>query len=292
MTKLSVRLLAASAAIIFIISVLAAAENRGDSAVYRLYNPNSGEHLLTRDCTEKTRLSQGGGFNYEGVAFYVADRQGRRLRPLHRLYLASGMHLYTIDQQEVSNLQYQPGNRYEAVVGYIADRPQRNTVPLYRLYNGTSHFFTTNEQEKNDYLNQPGARMEGILGYVWTTGSSNPCDSYATGPGYPYPPTGPLPPVYPPQGRGYPAMYSQSNYTGTSLSLDRDWAGSNDWNSRNNRVRSIRVPFGWTVTVYDKTNFRGRSQIITGNWSPQPNDSWYGKVRSIRVLRGQQRFPQ
>ena len=61
---------------------------------------------------------------------------------------------------------------------------------------------------------------------------------------------------------------------------------------RNNRVRSIRVPFGWTVTVYDKTNFRGRSQIITGNWSPQPNDSWYGKVRSIRVLRGQQRFPQ
>ena len=92
------------------------------------------------------------------------------------------MHLYTIDQQEVSNLQYQPGNRYEAVVGYIADRPQRNTVPLYRLYNGTSHFFTTNEQEKNDYLNQPGARMEGILGYVWTTGSSNPCDSYAPGP--------------------------------------------------------------------------------------------------------------
>ena len=53
MTKLSVRLLAASAAIIFIISVLAAAQNRGDSAVYRLYNPNSGEHLLTRDCTEK-----------------------------------------------------------------------------------------------------------------------------------------------------------------------------------------------------------------------------------------------
>ena len=290
MTRISVRPLAAALAAIFIISAFAAAQNRGDSAVYRLYNPNSGEHLLTRDCAEKARLSQGGGYNYEGVAFYVADRQGRRLLPLHRLYLASGMHLYTVDQQEVNNLQYQPGNRYEGVVGYIAERPQRNAVPLYRLYNGASHFFTTNEQEKAQYLYQPGARMESILGYVWTTGRSNPCDSY--NPGYPYPSSGPLPPVNPPQGRGYPVMFSQSNYTGTSLSLDRDWAGSNDWNTRNNRVRSIRVPFGWSVIVYDKTNFRGRSQTITGNWAPLPNDYWYGKVRSARVMRGQQGFPQ
>jgi hypothetical protein len=262
------------------------AQNRGNQAVYRLYAPSSGEHLLTRDCNEKQTLTQTGQFQYEGVAFYVSAQARGRTVPLHRLVLSSGEHLYTVDSQEMNNLRYDPGNRYEAVLGYISAYPQRGTIPLYRLYNGSQHFFTTSEQERNDYLSR-GGRQEGIMGYVWTTGN-NPCDSYGGVYPQPYPNPYPNPNPYPYPGQGnrnFPTIYTDSNFGGSSQVLQSDWAGSSGI-FNNTRLRSNSVPNGWTVTVFDRTNFRGRSQVVTGNWSPAPNDYWYSRVKSIRVQRG------
>jgi hypothetical protein len=290
MLKNNSRPVVATLFVILIFALSAAAQYGGTTAVYRLYNASNGDHVYTRDCNEKNSLQQS-GYNYEGVAFYISTNSRGRTRPLYRVYLTSGEHLYTTDQQELNTLRYTPGNREEGILGYISDRGGRNLVPLYRLYNGTLHFFTTNEQEMSNYLSQ-GGRQEGITGYVWTSGS-NPCDSYGAYPNqYPnqYPPR-PYP--YPqPINRGVPTIYSLGNFGGNALPIDRDWPGSSDWDRDSNRVRSIQVPLGWSVVVYDKTNYRGRSLNITSNWSPQPNDYWYNRVRSIRVYRGQAPFPQ
>lgn len=42
-----------------------------DNAVYRLYNPNDGQHMLTASHDEAVRL-QSLGWTYEGIAFYAA----------------------------------------------------------------------------------------------------------------------------------------------------------------------------------------------------------------------------
>ena len=42
-----------------------------ENAVYRLYNPNDGQHMLTASHDEAVNL-QGLGWEYEGIAFYAA----------------------------------------------------------------------------------------------------------------------------------------------------------------------------------------------------------------------------
>ena len=249
---------------------LALAQNRDYSAVYRLYNPQLGRHLFTRGCDEKTSVAQS-GFNYEGVAYYVAKQQKRNTVALHRLYLGEGGHLYTTDQQEINSLGQNPANRYEGIIGYIAVNQQRNTVPLYRLYNGKSHFYTSSDLEKNSYLQQPGARFEFITGYVWTSGE-NPCESYS-----------------PPTVRGhFPVVYAQMNFNGPAMAVQQDWPGNSDWDGNPQRIRSIRVPQGRPIMVYEKRNYRGMSYLVTSDWAPQPGDWWYGKIRSIKVNPGPQ----
>lgn len=85
-----------------------------------------------------------------------------------------------------------------------------------------------------------------------------------------------------------PVIYSQTNFSGTSMAIVRDWPGANDWDGKPNRVRSIRVPHGHPVMVYEKKNYKGRSYLVTSDWTPQPGDWWYGKIRSIRLNPGPQ----
>jgi hypothetical protein len=67
------------------------------------------------------------------------------------------------------------------------------------------------------------------------------------------------------------------------MAVERDWPGHLDWEGHPNRIRSIRVPPGWRLIVYDNRSYRGRSKTLTTNWSPSMNDWWSGRVRSIRV---------
>ena len=68
--------------------------------VYRLYNPNSGEHLYTKDINEKTYLDEI-GCNYEGIAF-TAINGGQHVYRLFNPY--SGEHHYTKNTTEVTDL--------------------------------------------------------------------------------------------------------------------------------------------------------------------------------------------
>ena len=69
--------------------------------VYRLYNPNAGDHHYTMNEAERDNLVSV-GWKYEGVAW----RSGGNV-PLYRAYnpnAKAGAHHYTVDTLEIDNL--------------------------------------------------------------------------------------------------------------------------------------------------------------------------------------------
>ena len=134
-------------------------------AMYRLYNPNSGEHFYTADAEEKDNVVNA-GWTYEGIAWTAPAKSET---PVYRLYNPnSGEHFYTTKEIERDSLT-PLGWRDEGIGWYSADE---NDVPVYRLYNPNAvgvyeagaHFYTMKEEEK-DYLDEVGWNYEGIGWY-------------------------------------------------------------------------------------------------------------------------------
>ncbi len=145
--------------------------------MYRLYNPNSGEHFYTSKMKEAKSLING-GWKYEGVA-WVAPKESSK--PVYRLYNnISGEHHYTTSMREAKNLYTTAsGNNtdediigqgwdFEGIGWYSAD----DGTALYRLYNPNatgdkepgSHHYTKSKKER-DTLMAIGWRDEGIGWY-------------------------------------------------------------------------------------------------------------------------------
>ena len=128
--------------------------------MFRMYNPNSGEHFYTGSAEERQILVDA-GWKYEGVGFN-APVVGE---PVYRLYeAATGEHLYTMDRVEVYTL-LASGWSYENVAWNSA---KQDEVPQYRLRNpnatvGRYHF--TSSQEERDWLISLGWIDEGIGWY-------------------------------------------------------------------------------------------------------------------------------
>lgn len=134
----------------------------GSDAVYRLYNPNSGEHLYTLDGAERSNLVRL-GWNYEGIAWYSPESSGV---PIYRLYNPyNGDHHYTLSMDECNSLT-PLGWIFEGTALY-SDSNQG--VVLYRLFNPYelgpgAHHYTMSAAER-DGLTQIGWRSEGIAWY-------------------------------------------------------------------------------------------------------------------------------
>ncbi len=92
----------------------------------------------------------------------------------------------------------------------------------------------------------------------------------------------------PPPVPGDPVIYAQINFNGPAMAIVRDWPELRDWDGSPHHVRSIRVPQGRPIMVYEKKNYRGKSYLVTSDWTPQPGDWWYGRIRSIKVNPGPQ----
>lgn len=121
-------------------------------AVYRLYNPNTGEHFYTVNEAEYQSL-QNVGWKDEGIGWYGADHGD----PVYRLYnpnAQGGDHYYTLSRGEAESL---------VSLGWIADN---NWAPAFYSYGGTdlyvaynpnaqsgAHNYTTNLAEQNNLLN-------------------------------------------------------------------------------------------------------------------------------------------
>lgn len=142
-------------------------------SMYRLYNPNSGEHFYTKDSNEKKHLVSV-GWHDEGIG-WIAPRAGEAV---YRLYNPNaGDHHYTLNASE-RDMLIRVGWNYEGI-GWYSDPSQG--VTLYRAYNPNAvagaHHYTTNLSEYN-HLISIGWKPEGISWH-----GVNPTRSAAAGNG-------------------------------------------------------------------------------------------------------------
>jgi hypothetical protein len=129
--------------------------------MYRLYNPNSGEHFYTKDAKEKNDLIDC-GWNFEGNGWKAPSTSNT---PVYRLYNpVAGEHHYTMDAAE-RDMLVSKGWNYEKIGWYSDDS---KSVPIYRQYNpnqyACNHNYTTSVDEKN-YLISISWHNEGIGWY-------------------------------------------------------------------------------------------------------------------------------
>lgn len=132
------------------------------TALYRLYNPNNGEHLYTKNLNEVISLTKS-GWNYEGVN----SQQPATGNAVYRLYNPnSGEHFYTTSVTERDSL-VKAGWKYEQIAFY-SDTAKHTAI--YRLFNPNakgkqiSHFYTSSSAER-DSLVKTGWKYEQISWY-------------------------------------------------------------------------------------------------------------------------------
>ncbi len=133
----------------------------GTKIMFRLYNPNSGEHFYTASVVERDHLISV-GWNYEGEGWTAPESSSA---PVFRLYNANaGDHHYTTSAVERDHLISVGWN--DEGIGWYSDIDQG--VPLYRQYNPNavagSHNYTTSTVER-DHLISVGWNDEGIGWY-------------------------------------------------------------------------------------------------------------------------------
>ena len=140
------------------ITIIAKYQGVMDLTMYRLYNPNNGDHIYLDSINERDYLSSI-GWNYEGVNF-MATTDGH---PIYRFYNPnSGEHFFTSDKVERDAL-ISWGWNYEGV-GFYSDG---SGAPVYRLYNpynnggAGAHHFTADQYER-DVLVGYGWVYEGV----------------------------------------------------------------------------------------------------------------------------------
>ncbi len=122
--------------------------------VYRMYNPNSGEHFYTASESEATHLANVGWF-WEGVSYKASKTTGMAV---YRLYNPNaGNHFYTTSKVESDNV-HAAGWSYEGIAWFTA-----GDVGLYRLYNRNdgTHVYTSSSAER-DKVREAGWSYEGI----------------------------------------------------------------------------------------------------------------------------------
>ena len=129
--------------------------------MYRLYNPNSGEHFYTSNAGERDLLASL-GWHDEGIGWIAPATSNT---PVYRLYNENGgEHHYTTSIAERDMLVSLGWN--DEGIGWYSD--DAHTVPLYRQYNPNSfannHNYTTSLGE-NHWLVSIGWRAEGIGWY-------------------------------------------------------------------------------------------------------------------------------
>jgi hypothetical protein len=144
------------------------AADTGRVDMYRMYNPNSGEHFYTGSRNEAQSLAKV-GWHAEGIGFTAPAKSST---PVYRLYNANaGDHHYTTDANEKDSL-VKVGWKYEGIGWYSSDAKK---VQVLRAYNPNakagSHNYTTNAGEQRNLISA-GWRDEGVAWYAIEAGKS------------------------------------------------------------------------------------------------------------------------
>lgn len=136
-------------------------QKAGEQFIFRLYNPNAGQHHYTGVVYEAQSV-QNAGWSYEGVA-WVSPASGANV---YRLYNKnSGEHFYTASSYEKDSL-VKVGWCFENISWHSG-----GNVPVYRLFNPKakgneeSHHYTLNTYER-DNLIKNGWKADGTVWYA------------------------------------------------------------------------------------------------------------------------------
>ena len=137
-------------------------DSRTTNRMYRLYNPNSGEHFYTAVESERNTVAKA-GWVYEGIG-WVAPKESST--PVYRLYNPNGGdHHYTTSEDERDHL-VSVGWNYEGI-GWYSDDAQ--SVTILREYNPNAksgaHNFTASASEHKNLV-RLGWRDEKIAWYA------------------------------------------------------------------------------------------------------------------------------
>lgn len=228
--------------------------------IYRVYNPNSGEHLHTMNGNEKDFLVRL-GWRYEGISMRVLGSG----RELFRIYNPnSGEHFFTLNGAERDRLK-SLGWRYEG----IAWHTPWTGMPMYRVYNPNTqgagaHHYTMDANER-DFLTRAGWRYEGISWH--TLGGAQPIAPVERVLSVPY--VSQYVPVMSPWGCAGAAMTMLLRYKGVNVDLkyvqDNLPMYPNDKGGQKGNVYT-GAGFGWVITPGSLTNYAKR---------------WYSNVTNI-----------
>ncbi len=134
-----------------------------DQALFRMYNPNTGEHFYSTDILEKNMLEQEGWVPEDSLC--TAAGLYKTNKPIYRMYNGhAGEHLFTANSNEKEML-VSLGWTYEGIYFYDSLDAM---APVYRLYNpnqfSNNHLFTADKTECN-YLLSAGWIYEGVAWY-------------------------------------------------------------------------------------------------------------------------------
>lgn len=147
--------------------------------MWRLYNPNTGEHFYTKDTNERDHLATV-GWRKEGQAWIAPVHSNT---PVYRLYnpvVKGGDHHYTTNSHE-RDMLVGVGWKYEGVGWYSDDA---KSVPLQRLYNPNAatgtHHYTVDTNEAN-HLVSVGWKHEGVAWYAVGVGENTGSNQGGTG---------------------------------------------------------------------------------------------------------------
>jgi hypothetical protein len=136
-----------------------------------LYKLSSGSDRLYTTSTAEMTKAKSLGYNFEGVAGYVATSQIPGTQPLYRLVKSANgknIHFYTANPTEMQSAQSQ-GFRLEGAIGYVPTTQMAGTVPLERLQQpGTGEYlYTTSTTEKNQAVSRYHYQDQGVACYIW-----------------------------------------------------------------------------------------------------------------------------
>lgn len=133
------------------------------TTIYRFFHPTRAVHFYSRSITEGTN----GGYNLEGVSYYLYTNSAPGLLPYYRCYSPTiQRHLFTTD----SNCEILPNAYVEDTLGYIASSSVNGAIQLYRSFYPTTHnhFYTTSYSEYLSALNS-GYQSEIDNSFVWSS---------------------------------------------------------------------------------------------------------------------------
>lgn len=124
--------------------------------VHSLYNPNTGEQLLSTEAKEIESLQKAGWRN-EGIIFGASTKNGT---PVYRFYQKStGLHRYSCDQKEIDKLKKEGWKQDETIL-YASSLEGQN---VWQLQNPkTQRTQLTPDEEEKEALVKLGWKDQGV----------------------------------------------------------------------------------------------------------------------------------